>query len=649
MIKKILSLLLAVSLMAVLFLGAVPSLAAGTITLKIHYHRPDGDYQNWDLWAFDPTGSYQISGLSSADGSLTTSPGYQFVPGTDEAICTLTLPTGISDIRFTIRYGDWEARDVEWEQTISLCGILRGTVDYYVESGIPSHGAEDAGMTVGQQCSTAITYNGRSQYLMVLGDDVEMGIVVTAAEYLSQGPNGEPAVKITLSSLPDQSITPDSFLLFSPEGSVPFTGIHKSNNVLYLYLAQPLYPDLLYSITFQGIDTLVNLPENPDQGHYTIYALVNEDWNDLRVWCWNDQFNVPEGQSWPGNITLSYDANRILCAKVPAGYRNLLLVANGGAVFTADVTDITSGRDVLIDCTEDPQNPAVYYVSSNAADCTHVLHNVQGLCLFCQSPVEHEYDDSGNCQCGAAAPPDTITVFAKIPDDWASVRLWGFDDEGQPADDFPWPGSLYMTSVGNGWYQASVPGWVRLVILISDSDEVFTEDIAIQLQPSVYIDASFVDYPTVSYSPTDAGFDCLHLSHSVEGLCLVCGDLVEHDYSVDDTCSCGAKLPIEDEPQEEPPVEDPPVEDPPSNPGKNENDYPTVPPETQPQPAEPTEPPQDNQSPDSQDGKKAVQKAFDPTIIFALCGGIIVAVMLFLLFLPPKAPPKKPSQDDEDE
>ena len=58
--KRIFAMLMAVIMVATLIAGAVPALAAegGDITLRLHYHREDGQYTNengpWEMWFWDP-------------------------------------------------------------------------------------------------------------------------------------------------------------------------------------------------------------------------------------------------------------------------------------------------------------------------------------------------------------------------------------------------------------------------------------------------------------------------------------------------------------------------------------------------------------------------------------------------------------------
>ena len=66
--KRLFTLLLALTMLASLVIGALPAMAAeGDITLRLHYAREDEEYTGWHLWLWD----------NSATTPLT--PPYEFV------------------------------------------------------------------------------------------------------------------------------------------------------------------------------------------------------------------------------------------------------------------------------------------------------------------------------------------------------------------------------------------------------------------------------------------------------------------------------------------------------------------------------------------------------------------------------------------
>ena len=650
--KRVISILLALCIIVTMLPGVIPAIAApGTITLRIHYHRPDNHYEGWNLVAWSQEGLYAVTGFSDADGSLTTTPGYRFDPGTNEVICTLTVPGGIANVGYVVRQGIWEAKDVEWDQFINLSGILSGTVDFYIESTIPSQPEDSGSIPMEQLCNSTVLYNGRVQNMMVLGEDVLFGTTITEAAYLPQGPTGDPAVKVQLSSIPDQTTTAESFEISSEDGSVSISRMVKNNNTLYLYLSEELNFDNSYTLRYQGMAHPISLPEPPLTGTYSVYALVPEDWIDVRVWCWNEIGATPSDSLWPGNISMAPTSNGLLYAEVPLGFQGLLLNANTGSVQSADIPFIPLGKSVLLDLRQDPQEPVIRYIPTEPDSCDHYLHSLDGACLICAVEIGHRFNTLGICSCGATIPQDSFTLYAKVPADWDPVQVWAIDQDGMPLSATSWPGDLYLTVADYGWYSITLPKSASRIMLIGDSGAVHTQELSINPEGNVYINAEF-DYtnPVISYDPIDAGYVCPHINHNLSGICLSCGMEVGHSFDSDGTCLCGATDPSEDKP------EDPVEPDLPDIPGKDENDDPTEPPTEAPsdpsQPQPPTDPPVQNPPVEEPEHKESSPgKSFDISMVLTISAAVIVLIMLMLLVLVPSPSVKKNpvAYDDDDD
>ena len=260
-LKKILTGLVILCLM-ISILPANTLAVNDDITIRIHYHRPDGDYQDWELWAWDEDGNYSISGSLSTNGSATDAPPYKFEQGNNEMICTITVPTGTMRIGYIVRQPSWTAKDVEHDQFINLTGILSGTVDFYIESGVPSQPSKEALPTMEELCAKTIQYNGKTQNIMVLGDDVVIGSVVTAADY-DFDKNGNPLVKVMLSSDPGYPVTLDTFTITGAYNIIAaeVTKIAQIGTAYYLYLDQQLPLDEAFNIEFEGQQYAITLPD----------------------------------------------------------------------------------------------------------------------------------------------------------------------------------------------------------------------------------------------------------------------------------------------------------------------------------------------------------------------------------------------------
>ena len=108
------------------------------ITVNLYYLREDGAYEGWNVWLW-PVGG---------DGSA-----HQFgTEVTDKGVMTTgTFPAGTEQVGFIVRLNEWEKKDIDSDQFIDLAGILAGTVNVYVTSGVQGYTMEQ-----GEDCITGL-------------------------------------------------------------------------------------------------------------------------------------------------------------------------------------------------------------------------------------------------------------------------------------------------------------------------------------------------------------------------------------------------------------------------------------------------------------------------------------------------------------
>lgn len=123
------------------------------ITIKLHYNRPDGDYENWNVWAWS-------DGMEGLDGAR-----YDFKQENNETVATIILD-GRKSIEFgyivrkSVEGNEWAEKDPnkELNRYIDLSTILSGTIDCYVDSG-------------------------KDEVSEVLGEDILTGVKISSVEY----------------------------------------------------------------------------------------------------------------------------------------------------------------------------------------------------------------------------------------------------------------------------------------------------------------------------------------------------------------------------------------------------------------------------------------------------------------------------------
>ena len=126
------------------------------VTLKIHYHREDGDYEPWDVWMWPDGG----------EGA-----GYPFEEEDGEMVATMSVPSGTAKVGFIVRTQDW-TKDVDMDQFIDISEVVSGTVHAYVESGVEGATKEYGGdIVTGTKLKSAI-YDGKNTVTVLFTGEI---------------------------------------------------------------------------------------------------------------------------------------------------------------------------------------------------------------------------------------------------------------------------------------------------------------------------------------------------------------------------------------------------------------------------------------------------------------------------------------------
>ncbi|MFZ9690268.1 MAG: pullulanase-associated domain-containing protein, partial [Phycisphaerales bacterium] len=124
MVRSLLAILLV--LVASVPIAAAPSRSVGHAmaspaaerSVVVHYWRPDGDYDGWNLWVWN----------EGAQGRSVP-----FKPGKEDATATFTVEEGVSRLGFLVRKGDWERKDIDQDRFIEL--KPRGRTEVWLAAG----------------------------------------------------------------------------------------------------------------------------------------------------------------------------------------------------------------------------------------------------------------------------------------------------------------------------------------------------------------------------------------------------------------------------------------------------------------------------------------------------------------------------------
>ena len=246
-------LLAAVLLLSLALAGIGPvyaQAAGGGVTVKLHYHRPDGDYDGWDVWFW----------AEGKDGA-----GYPFAEEDGEMVATFAAEAGVTRIGYIVRTASWE-KDVDMDQFIDISDVVSGTIHVYVESGVEGYTRENGGDAVtGVKVSSA-------KY-----DHASGTVIVKMTGTLS----GDPASAFTLSEAGGAKIAIQS-------------AEKKGDTEIALTPAAPLDENKSYQLEYDGAAYTVVMPilysTEEFEAEYTydgddLGAVWTADGTTFRVWA----------------------------------------------------------------------------------------------------------------------------------------------------------------------------------------------------------------------------------------------------------------------------------------------------------------------------------------------------------------------------
>ncbi|MBQ8587012.1 MAG: starch-binding protein [Oscillospiraceae bacterium] len=189
---------------------------------------------------------------------------------------------------------------------------------------------------------------------------------------------------------------------------------------------------------------------------FVIHAYVPLSWKTVNLWAWSAPDGTNAFESWPGEL-LTEGEDGWFTGKAPTWINSLIINGNEGTVQTADIA--VEGKELWITVYEDLS-------------------------------YELSYEDPNK-----AVEP--ITVYAKVPADWAAPCCWAWSAPDGTNAFTSWPGEA-LTQDGD-WYAIEVPGWINSVIINANEGTVQTSDLAVEAGKDVWIVVTDAENATVSY------------------------------------------------------------------------------------------------------------------------------------------------------
>ncbi|MBQ8160550.1 MAG: starch-binding protein [Clostridia bacterium] len=192
---------------------------------------------------------------------------------------------------------------------------------------------------------------------------------------------------------------------------------------------------------------------------FTVYAQVDESWENPCIWAWSDPAGTNAFAAWPGRA-MKANENGWYSAMVPVWCNSIIINAKDGTVQTADIKEL------------DPANLWVTVAADASYDVT--------------------YDDP------TAPKAEDITVYAKVPEGWENPCLWAWSHPDGTNAFASWPGEA-LTEGEDGWYEIKVGGWINSVIINANDGSVQTSDLRVDAGKDLYVTVVSAEEATVAY------------------------------------------------------------------------------------------------------------------------------------------------------
>lgn len=437
------------------------------LTLRLHYHREDGDYDGWDAWLWE----------EGKDGGA-----YDFEEEDGEMVATKELTPGTTSVGFIIRTKDW-SKDVDEDQFIDISEMVSGAVDIYVESGVEGYTKE-------------------------YGEDAVVGTKVKKARY-----DGEGSVEVTMTG-EIEGDTDSAFSVKGLEGTVAIDSVEaEKDNTYQVKLAEPLEDAKSYTITFEGNEYKIIMPNiystDAFEEKYTytgddLGATWTKEKTTFRVWAPTAdavkvnlyESGTPDTDDLVEQITMEQDVNGTWVASKEGDlngvYYTYLVTVNGAENEACDpyarTTGVNGKRAMVIDLSS--TNPEGWdedtdpHAGNNITDDVIYELHIRDLAMDENSGIKNAGKFLGLTETGTTTPNGTPTGIDHIKDlgithihllpvyDYASVDEtaldkpqfnWGYDPENYNV-----PEGSYSTDPYHG--EVRVKEMKQMVKSLHDND-----------------------------------------------------------------------------------------------------------------------------------------------------------------------------------
>lgn len=189
---------------------------------------------------------------------------------------------------------------------------------------------------------------------------------------------------------------------------------------------------------------------------FVVHAYVPLEWKTVNMWAWSAPDGTNAFEKWPGEAMVEGE-DGWFTGKVPTWVNSLIINGNEGTVQTADVS--IEAKELWITVYEDLTYELAYEDPEKAVE--------------------------------------NVTVYAKVPADWADPCCWAWSAPDGTNAFTSWPGEA-LTLDGD-WYMIEVPGWINSVIINGNAGSVQTSDLSVEAGKDVWVVVNSPEDATVAY------------------------------------------------------------------------------------------------------------------------------------------------------
>ncbi len=269
--------------------------------------------------------------------------------------------------------------------------------------------------------------------------------------------------------------------------------------------------------------------------------------------CEEDYTNLGEYKFVDGKVVVKFSSDSYVAVKSAdnvhwymtdgwQGQATCATMYNTKYLSNADKLFVPGGKQVTFTLVDNGDDT---YILSYEAVCIHESHERDGYCSACGEAVLHTYQHNICTICGYEKPVLDYYLFGYINGcdygdqaDHENLGVYKFEN-GTLVAYFTDDSYVAVKSADNqNRYMTDGYQEGKTAVTLVNAQSILTED-KLFVPGDMKITFTLVDNGDDTYQFSYEAVPCPHDTHTVQGVCTMCADLLAHSY-VDGVCVCGA-------------------------------------------------------------------------------------------------------------